>query len=90
MPPMNFGAPTPGSALDQNAAGSPADGRGDESAQVMGKIRDLGQALSELGQMIPAGAQEMQQMQQILKRLIVKVAQRGPQQTPSASQVPGA
>lgn len=55
----------------------------------MGKIRDLGQALAELMQMIPAGAQEFQQMQLLLKRLIVKVAQRGPQQTPSAAQVPG-
>lgn len=74
--------------MDVNAqGGSPHDGR-QGLEQVMSQIRDLGQQIQALGASVPAFAPDVQQMQQILKRLIVKAAQQGPQQTPSAAMVP--
>jgi hypothetical protein len=84
-----MGDVTPGSALDQTAAGNPGDGRGDQSAAAIGKLRDFGQQMQDLATMLPMASGEFQQMQQLLKRVIVKAAQAGRQQTPSAGQVPG-
>ena len=76
--------------MDANAiGGAPASGdSGRGLQQVMQQIRDLGQQIQALGAAVPAFGPDVQQMQQILKRLIVKAAQQAPQETASASQVP--
>lgn len=80
--------------MDDNAAGgSPAGAGGSDQGrqmleQAMGKMRDLGQQINEMGSTYPALAAETKQMQQILKRMIVKVAQQAPQQTASSSNLP--
>lgn len=84
-----MGALAPQTGMDQTAAGNSGAGRGDEAAAVIGKIRDFGQQMQDLAGMLPSAASEFQQMQQILKRVIVKAAQRGPMQTPGAEQTPG-
>ena len=86
-----MGALAPGTGMDGNAQGSGAGQDNAQSAitQTMGKLRDLGGSLQDLGKSNPSFAPEVQQMQQILKRLIVKAGAQGPQQTPSADQVPG-
>lgn len=69
--------------------GAPSSDAGRQGLeQVMGQIRDLGQQIQALGTAVPAFAPDVQQMQQILKRLIVKAAQQSPQQTASAAMVP--
>lgn len=87
MPAM-FEGMAPPTGMDANAQGTPGGGR-DAVAQVMGQIRTLGQSIQELGQTMPAFAPEVQQMQSLLKRMITKAAQTGPQQTPGASMTPG-
>jgi hypothetical protein len=80
--------------MDDNAAGgSPASAGGADQGrqmleQAMGKIRDFKQQIDAFGSDYPAVAPEVKQLQQILKRMIVKVAQQAPQQTASSSNLP--
>lgn len=60
----------------------------DQVAESMGKIRDLGSKVDELGQALPALGPEIQQMRAILKRMIVKAGSGAPGQTASATQLP--
>lgn len=88
MPPM-LGQYAPPTGMDANAQGNGSDGGGRQALeQVMGQIRDLGQQVAALGSAVPAFAPEVQQIQQIVKRLIVKAAQAAPPQTASGQQVP--
>lgn len=100
MPLPTFGAPaTPqmgaGPGGDPSAAPGPggAPTGGDDQAStaiaaVMGKIRDLGQAASALGAAIPALQPEAQQIQSIIRRMVLKAGQSAPTQTDSASALP--
>ena len=78
--------------MDQmSAGGSPASGRdGQRQAleQAMGQIKAIKDQVDQLGSSMPAMSQEVQQIGQILKRMIVKAAQQAPQQTASAEAVP--
>lgn len=79
---------------DKAAGGASASGGGSDAGRqmleaAMGKIRDLNQQTSELGSQFPAMADEVKQIQQILKRMIVKAAQQAPQQTQSSADLPG-
>lgn len=103
MPLPSFGAPaTPqmgdspqGGSGDPSAAPGPAGAPtgGDDQASsavaaIMGKIRDLGQQASALGSAIPALQPEAQQIQQIIRRMVLKAGQAAPTQTDSASALP--
>lgn len=93
MPPM-VGTVAPGTGMDDAAAGgSPASAGGSDAGrqmleQAMGKIRDFKQQIDAFGTEYPAVAPEVKQLQQILKRMIVKVAQQAPQQTASSANLP--
>ena len=78
---------------DNMAGGSPAGGGGSDQArqmleQAMGEIRAVGQQIDEMGGKYPSVAPEVKQLKQILKRMIVKVAQQAPQQTASSANLP--
>ena len=78
---------------DNMAGGSPAGGGGSDQArqmleQAMGEIRAVGQQIDEMGGKYPSVAPEVKQLKQILKRMIVKVAQQAPQQTASSQNLP--
>ena len=92
--------PPPGSAagqspapsmIDQDAmAGAAGVGAQDQMlTQTMGQIRAIGEAVKALADLIPMGADEVQQIQQLLKSLVVKAAQGAPAQSPSSMAVPG-
>lgn len=89
MPPL-MGGTASGGGLDTNAQGTGAGGDNAKQGieQVMSAIRELGQQVQQLGTMVPAFAPDVQQLQQILKRLVVKAAQQAPQQTASAQALP--
>jgi hypothetical protein len=57
--------------------------------QLAGQVRNLNNLAMQLAQSTPIIAPEMQQIAQILKQAIVKVAQAAPQQTASGAMVPG-
>ncbi len=86
--------PSGTTGMDGNAAGgSPASAGGSDQArqmleQAMGKIRDFKQQIDAFGEQYPSVAPEVKQLQQILKRMIVKVAQQAPQQTASSQDLP--
>lgn len=88
------GQVAPGTGMDDAATGgSPAGGGGQDAQrqmleQAMGKIRDFKQQIDAFGSEYPAIAPEVKQLQQILKRMIVKVAQQAPQQTGSSQNLP--
>ena len=87
MPPL-MGQLAPSTGMDRNEQGNGSDGSRQQLEAVMGQIRELGEQVSALGSKVPAFAPEVQQIQQIVKRLIVKAAQVAPQQTASAAQLP--
>jgi hypothetical protein len=55
----------------------------------MGRIRDLAEQAKQLAADFPVLADDMQQVQQLLKQAVVKAAQVGPAQTASSLAVPG-
>lgn len=77
--------------IDQNAmAGAAGFGaQNDMLTQTMTQIRQLGEGVKALATLIPMGADEITQIQNLLKALVVKAAQGAPQQTPSGMSVPG-
>lgn len=95
-----FGAPAtpklggpngPDPATQPGPGGAPTggdDATGSGVAAVMGQIRDLGTAASALGQAIPALQPEVQQIQQAIRRMIIKAGQTAPTQTDSAAALP--
>lgn len=88
MPPL-VQSVSPGTPMDQTAAGNPGNGRGDPSQMVIGKLRDLVSQVQDLMTQAPAASQDLQQALRSLTNAIKTHAQAGPQQTPSAGQVPG-
>lgn len=85
-----MGSAAPGAAMGE---GQPPASGGDQARgqleALMGQIRTFGQQLEQFGQTMPALAPEVQQMRQILKRMVVKAAQSAPQQTASSQNLPG-
>lgn len=85
------GAASPTSALGDFSAGSPGAGAAAAQAQlqqVAGVIRQINQLVMQLAQQSPVLAPDMQQIGQILKSAIVKMASQAPQQTMSGATAP--
>lgn len=82
-------APAPGGGTDPNTAMQAADAQQSQITATMQQIRDLGKLLQQLAASNPMLADEAQQMQQLLKQMIVKAAQQAPMQTGSSLAVPG-
>jgi outer membrane murein-binding lipoprotein Lpp len=73
------------------AGGQPGDGADAVQAQLQalaGQIRDVGQMVDAIATDFPAAAQEASQVKQILKSIIVKVAQQSSPATASGTAVP--
>lgn len=79
-------APGPGGA--PGGPGQSADQAGAGIQAIMGKIRDVGQGLQEIGATVPGLQPEVQQMQALIRRMIIKAGQAAPTQTDSASALP--
>lgn len=79
-------APPPGGAPD--TGGGSQDQAGAAIQQVMGAIRDLGQMAQKIGMTIPPLQPEAQQIQAIIRRMIIKAGQAAPTQTDSATALP--
>jgi hypothetical protein len=75
-----------GGGQAQAGGGSPDQARG-AVEQVMAQLRQIGQQVESLGQM-PALAPEVQQLRQLLKRMIEKAGQGAPPATASAGALP--
>lgn len=73
------GPQMPGQGMQQEAAGLEA---------VMGQIRDLDQSAQAIEADFPQLAPHVQQLKQILKRMVIDVASAAPQQTMSSAAVP--
>lgn len=58
--------------------------------QTMGQIRQVATAVKQLAATVPDAAQELQQMQELLKAVVIKAAQPAPMQTMSGQAVPTA
>jgi methyl-accepting chemotaxis protein len=77
--------------IDQSAMAGAAgfDAQRQMLEQTMGQIRQLGEAIKSLAPMVPMAADELQQIQQLLKQVVIKAASGAPQQTGSGMAVPG-
>ena len=76
----------------EGAPGPTAAGLDAQQAQLTatnGKIRDLGEAVKQLAADTPTIVDEAQQIQQLLKQMVVKAAQIAPTQTASSMMIPG-
>ena len=69
--------------------GAGANAQQQQLQQLAGQVRQIGDMLSQLASQAPMVAQDVQQIGQILKGMIIKVAQAAPAQTPSSMAVPG-
>lgn len=84
-----MGAMLGGAAPQMSAAGAGADAQQQQLTQTMGRIRDLAEQLKQLGADFPVLGDDVQQIQQLLKQMVVKAAQVAPAQTASSLAVPG-
>lgn len=87
MPPGGGGAPAPmgpgpGPAPNGQGGGAP------DLTVVMGAIRDLGANVESLSALVPSLDPEVQQIRQILRRMVMKAGQAAPQQTSGADMLP--
>lgn len=78
-----------GAQPPMSAAGAGADAQQQQLQQTMGRIRDLAEQVKQLGADFPVLADDTQQIQQLLKQMVVKAAQVAPAQTASGLAVPG-
>jgi hypothetical protein len=83
------GADSAMDALAMGSSASPDRDRSTGSDAVMQAIRDLGRQIEALGKQLPTAQAEVQQLRQVLKRLIIKAGQIAPKETASARAVPG-
>ena len=101
LPPAMGGGPPPGpppgppgtdpgqaSLGGPGNSGATPDQVGAGVQSVMLKIRALGQAASDIGDSIPSLQDEVAQVQNIIRRMIVKAGQAAPTATESGSAVP--
>ena len=84
-----MGALLGGAGQQMSAAGAGADAQQQQLQQTMGRIRDLAEQIKQLGADFPVLADDVQQIQQLLKQMVVKAAQVGSTQTASSLAVPG-
>ena len=84
-----MGAMLGGAQPQMSAGGAGADAQQQQLQQTMGQIRDFAEQVKQLGANNPVLADDVQQIQQILKNMVVKAAQVGQTQTASSLAVPG-
>lgn len=85
----------PGPGAGGGAAAGPGMGAGadlirQQLEQQMGQIRGIADQVKQLAATNPAMAQGAQQIQEILKQMVIAAAQMTPQQTASSTAIPGA
>lgn len=94
---MTPGSPVAGSAsaavpntsmLTTGAAQGADAGQGDPVQQMAGQLREIKGMVDELGSTYPAVANEVTQINNLLRQMIVKQAQAASTQTPSALALP--
>lgn len=84
-----MGAMLSGAQPQMGAGMAGADAQQQQLQQTMGRIRDLAEQIKQLGADFPMLADDVQQIQQLLKQMVVKAAQVAPVQTASSLGVPG-
>jgi len=92
--PAVAGAASPTSAVGDLMAGGGAPAAGQDAVraqmnQAAMQVRDIGAKAQAMATQFPAVAAEMQQIGEILKGAIVKLAQASSAQTASGAAVPG-
>jgi hypothetical protein len=91
-PTMGGGPPRPDPSSLPPPPGGPGGGGPDavngQLQATMGKIRALGQAASDIAASVPALQDEAQQIQALIRRMVIKAGQGAPTQTDSGSAVP--
>ena len=87
---------TPGAAAPMGGIGAGLTGGGMASAPdqnlqaLMGQIRQVSDQVKQLASSVPVLAEEAEQINQLLKAMVVKAAQAQSMQTASGMAVPGA
>ena len=76
-----------GGGQAQAAGGAPDQARG-ALESTMAQLRQIGQQVEQLGSSLPALAPEVQQLRQLLKRMIMKAGQSSPTSSGSADALP--
>lgn len=72
-----------------NPAAAGAGAVDQQTLQIMQRIQQFGEQVKQLGADLPMLADEVGQIQQILKQMVVKATAVAPVQTPSSMMVPG-
>ena len=91
MSPAPVGPQGPSAIGALLAGGSPGQGADAVRAQLetlAGQIRDLGQQVDAVAMDFPTAAQEVSQIKNLLKAIIVKAAQQAPMASASGQAVP--
>lgn len=87
--PGQAGQTMPAGGPDSSAAaGMGVDAQTQQSNQVLRQISALGQQTKVLMDLVPTASDEVAQIQELLKAIVVKVAAGGPMANGSGMQVP--
>ena len=84
-PPGGAGAAGPGAGQP----GAAVDAQLQLLQQGMGSIREIGEDVKLIAEQFPPAARTAQQIQQLLKQMIIEMAPEAPAQTGSSLAVPG-
>ena len=80
----------PVGSMMAGAGGQPGAGGPDQQLQAMMEpIRQIGQQVTQLQQSMPFAAEELGQINQLLKQVVIKAAEAQQAQTASGMAVPG-
>ena len=80
----------PVGSMMAGGGGAPGGGGPDQNLQaIMGQIRQIGQQVQQLESTAPVIAEEAQQINALLKQIVIKMAQAQSAQTASGMAVPG-
>lgn len=83
------GQPPPGAPPPGQAGPAGAGAIDQQTLAIMQRIQQFGEQVKQLGADLPMLADEVGQIQQILKQMVVKATATAPVQTPSSMAVPG-
>lgn len=83
------GAPGPGGGPPLPPGAQAADAQQQQLMQTIQGIRDLGEMVKQIAANAPMVSDEAQQIQELLKQMVIKAAQPAPVQTASSMMVPG-
>lgn len=93
MPPLTFAGAAPSSDSPFGALADPQQGADQvqqQTEELLGQIRDLMGQVDSFVEANPMFAQDGQQVRQILRGMVVKLAKQAPTQTSSSEAVPPA